>query len=84
MPAPIMQVISKTLTGGHIGVIGGTKIRTDFVYPPIPVRDMDWQAVRDDDEPNDDGYMRHVGHGRTEQAAIDDLLESLEAWDVEV
>lgn len=84
MPAPIMQVISETLTGGHIGVIGSTKIRTDYVYPPIPVRDMDWQAVRDDDEPNDDGHMRHVGHGRTEQAAIDDLLQSLEDWDVKI
>ncbi len=50
------------------------KIITTFVYPPIPVRDCDWQAHYDGDEPNDDGHMR-VGRGRTEQDAINDLKE---------
>jgi hypothetical protein len=46
-------------------------IRTTFVYPPIPIRLFDWQAVRD-------GYDlgSPYGHGPTEEAAIADLLES--------
>ncbi len=51
------------------------KIRTDFVYPPIPIRTMDWQAYYDGDEPNDDGQMAS-GHGRTETQAIADLIEN--------
>lgn len=51
------------------------RIRTDFVYPPIPVRTMDWQAVYDNDEPDDDGRMA-VGHGATETEAIADLIEN--------
>lgn len=50
-------------------------IRTDFIYPPIPIRTMDWQAIYADDEPNDDGQMAS-GHGRTETAAIADLIEN--------
>lgn len=53
-----------------------TKIITSFDYPPIPVRDLDWSAHRDGDEPNDDGQMK-MGHGPTESAAILDLHESL-------
>lgn len=45
-------------------------IVTTFVHPPIPDRSFDWQAVRDGAEPGD-----LVGHGATEQQAIDDLLE---------
>lgn len=54
---------------------GIPKIRTDFVYPPIPIRSMDWQAVYVDDEPDDDGHMAS-GHGRTETEAIADLIEN--------
>lgn len=50
------------------------KIITTFVYPPIPVRDCDWQAHFDGDEPDDDGRML-VGIGATEQDAINDLLD---------
>lgn len=50
-------------------------IRTTHVFPPIPIRTMDWQAVYDDDEPNDDGQMAS-GHGRTETDAIADLIEN--------
>ncbi len=39
---------------------------------PLP---PDWVAYFDGDEPNDDGNMRH-GCGRTEQKAIEDLLEN--------
>ena len=48
------------------------KITTHFVYPPIPIRTMDWCAWRDNDEPNDEGQMP-VGHGTTESEAILDL-----------
>ncbi len=44
------------------------EIRTSFDYPPIPVRDYDWSAIRDD---YDSGDL--IGYGRTEQEAIDNL-----------
>ena len=46
------------------------KIITEFVYPPIPIRRYDWSAVR---EGYDEGDP--VGWGRTEQEAINELLE---------
>lgn len=45
------------------------KIITSYDYPPIPIRDYDWSAIREDYEPGD-----LVGTGRTEQDAIDDLV----------
>ena len=45
-------------------------ILTSNECPPIAVRDYDWSALREDwdlDEP--------IGYGRTEQEAIDDLIE---------
>jgi len=51
------------------------KIITTFVYPPIPVRNCDWQAHYDGDEPDDDGRM-FAGRGATEQEAIDDLKDT--------
>jgi hypothetical protein len=51
------------------------KIKTHFVYPPIPDRRFDWSAV--DDEIYD-GEGCAIGYGPTEQAAIADLLEQLE------
>lgn len=53
------------------------KIITTFIYPPIPIRQFDWQAHFDGDEPNDDGWML-AGNGATEEAAIEDLLQSAE------
>lgn len=53
----------------HLGIV------TAHIYPPIPIRTMDWQACYEDDEPDDDGHMR-VGHGATEQEAVTDLIES--------
>lgn len=50
-----------------------TEIKTTFVYPPIPLRQYDWEAHFDDDEPNDNGRMK-VGFGRTETEAINDLI----------
>jgi len=49
------------------------KIITDFVYPPIPIRNFDWIAYRDgDDEEGPHGY------GATEEAAIAELMEMLD------
>lgn len=53
------------------------KIITDFVYPPIPIREVDWRATLDGYEPGDP-----MGIGPTEAAAIADLEEQIkEFWD---
>lgn len=51
-------------------------IITEFVYPPIPIRDFDWSAVDGDtyDGAPDSGNRHQVGCGRTEKEAIADLL----------
>lgn len=49
------------------------KIRTEFVYPPIPDRSFDWSAVDDDTY----DYDAPIGRGATEQEAIEDLQEQL-------
>lgn len=48
-------------------------IRVEFIYPPIPVRDFDYQATFDGYDAGDP-----IGHGPTAQAAIDDLHENAE------
>lgn len=52
-------------------------IVTEFVYPPIPERSMDWSAVREDYDGAPDSHpsQRRIGHGRTKFEAIADLLE---------
>jgi hypothetical protein len=45
------------------------KIITSHDYPPIPTRDFDWSAFREDYEPDD-----LVETGRTERDAIKDLM----------
>jgi hypothetical protein len=64
--------------------INGVKVRTTFEFPPIPVRDCDWSAVDDDTYDCDcdqDGFFTNcpIGRGTTEQEAIDDLLDQMEA-----
>lgn len=44
-------------------------IITNYDYPPISNRNYDWSAIRSD---YDEGDL--IGHGKTEQMAIDDLL----------
>ena len=56
------------------------KIITSYDYPPIPLRNMDWSAHFDGDEPDDNGQMM-MGHGATRNAAIDDLLDLYEGAD---
>lgn len=51
------------------------KIKTEFINPPIPIRNMDWSAVDDDTYSGDPGEP--VGYGKTEQEAIDDLLQMI-------
>lgn len=48
-------------------------INVEFIYPPIPVRDFDYQATFDGYDAGDP-----IGHGPTAQAAIDDLHENTE------
>ena len=49
-------------------------IIVNFIYPPIPSRTMDYEAYRDGYEPGDP-----LGHGETEQDAINDLIDQEEA-----
>lgn len=51
------------------------KIRTEFVYPPIPIRQFDWTAI--DDDTYEGGGP--IGCGATEEEAIADLLDQLES-----
>lgn len=44
-------------------------IITNYEYPSIPTRNYDWSAVR---QSYDQGDL--IGHGKTEQDAIDDLV----------
>jgi len=60
------------------------KIVTNFDYPPIPVRSMDWSAYIDgsidvcgDPECGCRSKVR-IGHGASEAEAVTDLLEQLE------
>jgi len=55
-------------------LLASITVRTDHVFPPIPDRNSDWSAVDDDTY---DGPGSPIGWGRTEQAAIDDLIEQL-------
>lgn len=50
------------------------KIRTEFVYPPIPIRQFDWSAV--DDDTYEPGCP--IGTGATELEAVKDLMQQLE------
>lgn len=49
------------------------RIRTDFWMKPIPLRQFDWQAMRDGDEP-----PCPIGFGRTEAEAIAALMQEIE------
>ena len=48
-------------------------IHIEYVYPPIPQRDMDWSAVTDDYEPG-----CPMGTGATKWDAVRDLIDQLE------
>ncbi len=44
------------------------KIITRHEYPPIPIRNYDWSAIRED---YDEGDL--IGYGATKKMAIEDL-----------
>lgn len=52
-------------------------IQTNYDFPPIPVRDMDWSAIDADsfDGVADGNTM--TGRGATKEAAINDLLSQI-------
>lgn len=52
----------------------GKRAVTQFIHPPIPKRQYDWEAHFDGDEPNDQGWMLK-GYGPTEVEALIDLLQ---------
>lgn len=54
-------------------VISGREIITNYDPPPIPTNKFDWSAREANYEGGDP-----IGHGPTEQAAVDDLLDQLE------
>ena len=56
----------------------GHKIITDYVYPPIPERGMDWSAVLDDYDGAPDAGFQPIGRGPTEVSAVADLLQQIE------
>ncbi len=49
------------------------KIQTSPIFPPIHIRSLDWCATFDNYEPG-----CPIGHGATEQEAIEDLKEQVE------
>lgn len=51
------------------------RLRTDFVYPPIPDRSSDWSCV---DDERYDGPGSLIVHARTEAEAVEDFIERLE------
>ena len=53
------------------------KINTQYIFPPIPVRTMDWCATYDSYDGAPDSPNRgEIGYGETEQEAIDDLVNN--------
>lgn len=53
-------------------------IHVEFIYPPIPDRNFDYQATFDGYDAGDP-----IGHGPTVERAIEDLHENYE-WDLEL
>ena len=51
-------------------------IRVSFEYPPIPARDMDWSAIRENYEP-----PMAIGRGIGPVEAVQDLLNQEETDD---
>lgn len=47
-----------------------SQIKTEKIYPPIPIRKYDWQAYREDYDKGD-----LIGTGATEREAIEDLID---------
>lgn len=54
------------------------QILTSYVYPPIPVRDFDYQAFFDSYDGAPDSGWQCEGSGRTEYAAVLDMYDNWE------
>ncbi len=54
-------------------------ISTQYVYPPIPIRDFDWVATFDhyDGAPDSGWRSKLSGHGKTEDEAIINLIHAI-------
>lgn len=63
-------MIAHTLSDGRV-----LRITTYFEFPPIPIRSFDWSAV---DDATYDGEGCKIGHGNTEEQAINDLIMAFE------
>lgn len=52
------------------------KIQTPNIFPPISIREFDWQAIDSDTyDGAEDSVTRHqIGHGPTKELAIEDLM----------
>jgi hypothetical protein len=61
--------------GGSVSQL--KKINVEHVFPPIPVREFDYQATYEGYEPGDP-----IGRGKTEQEAIADLQDAALSRDV--
>lgn len=51
-------------------------LKTEFVYPPIPIRSFDWSAYDDDDCMCSECHPT-IGYGETKQAAVADYLDQI-------
>jgi hypothetical protein len=54
------------------------KIRADFIYPPIPLRQFDWCAYDEDTYDGAPDSHCPIGYGATEEEAVADLMEQIE------
>lgn len=53
-------------------------VKTEHVYPPIPIRTFDWMAYDDSRYCGCGECHNIVGHGTTEQEALADFWQQLE------
>jgi len=61
----------------------GNFLHVNYVHPPVPIRDWDWQVTDDNyDGAPDAGWQCH-GEGRTEFLAVLDFYETWEIFNDE-
>ena len=62
----------------EIHVPANVKLRTEHIFPPIPIRSLDWCAYDENtyDGAPDAGHQI-VGYGTTEREAVADFCEQL-------
>ena len=67
------------MTERRTHTVKGLVIQTNHVAPPIGTRRYDWSAILDDYDGASDAATQPIGWGPTEQAAICNLLDEIEA-----